>query len=213
MLLSSVVTACALLLVGCAPAGDVDAVDAAASASPSPTASAPGESPAAEADPPATPIADGPADPAQTTRRTGPIAEYGGPPYGLQGDPEPVGEGAWCATVGLFWGDPGAPEDVTFRLTGTISVPVDALTAGTTGCGSIAPDQPCLGFTMSADTPFTACSLPLTETAAFAGSAEVTFTGTLECSEPRFCDAAQARSADPGPPIVITSASTPDEGE
>lgn len=148
-------------------------------------------------------VTDGPVDPAQETRRSGPSVDFGGPPFGAQGDPEEISAGVWCVTVGFFWGGEAPPENVTFTVDEIVSEPADAVTAEPAVCGSVGAEETCIGFVMQPDTPFTTCSLILTATDAYQGSAEVGFAGTLECTEPSFCDAAVARQADRGPPIRL----------
>lgn len=182
----------ALLAVSCAPASSGTADPPATTASDGPV------------DPDETGTAtDGPIDPEQQTQRSGPAVDFGGPPFGAQGDPEPLGDGAWCATVGFFWGGEAPPENVTFTVTGIVVDPADALTAEPAVCGSVGAEQSCIGFVMSQDTPFTLCSMRLTATESYSGRAEVGFAGTLECTEPSFCDAAVAREAEQGPPLVV----------
>ena len=148
-------------------------------------------------------ITDGPVDQTQDTRRSGPAVEFGGPPFGEQGDPEFESEGVWCVTVGFFWGGEAPPENVTFTVTDIVSDPEGAVTGEPAVCGSAGAEQFCLGLTMTPETPFTACSLRLRATSSFAGTAEVGFAGTLECTESLYCDTAIARVAEPGPPIVV----------
>ncbi len=148
-------------------------------------------------------VTDGPVDPVQETRRSGPSVEFGGPPFGAQGDPEEVSAGVWCVTVGFFWGGEAPPENVTFTVAGIVADPAGAVTAEPAVCGSVGAEETCIGFVMAPDTPFTTCSLLLTATEAYPGSAEVGFAGTLECTEPAFCDAAIERDADRGPPIRL----------
>jgi hypothetical protein len=181
----------ALLLASCAPAssGTADPPATTASAGPVP--------------PDETGTTDGPVDPTQETQRSGPAVDFGGPPFGAQGDPEPLEEGSWCATVGFFWGGEALPQNVTFTVTGIVVDPEEALTAERRACGSVGAEQSCIGFVMTPDTPFTLCSMQLTATDAYPGRAEVGFTGTLECTEPFFCDAAIAREAEQGPPLVV----------
>lgn len=154
---------------------------------------------------------DGPVDPSQQTRRSGPAAEYGGPPYGDQGV-ESIGDGRWCAKVGFFWDGDAPPENVTFTIDGTDSHPAGAVTASTERC-SDSPEivGPCIGFTMAPDTPFTVCDLLVLATPSFAIQAGVTFRGTLVCTEPRFCDAAIARPAEAGPEIFVRDPDPPQE--
>ncbi|MEZ3161071.1 hypothetical protein AB1K54_11100 [Microbacterium sp. BWT-B31] len=142
-------------------------------------------------------------DPAQQTRRSGPIAEFGGPPFGDQGS-ESLGEGQWCSTVALFWGGE-PPQNASFTIDGVQSSPSGALSAEGAVCGSRGAEVPCVGFTMTPETSSVFCSMILIAGPAFEGEAQVTFVGTLECTEPQYCDAAIAREAQPGPPIVISS--------
>jgi len=156
---------------------------------------------------------DGPVDPSQQTRRSGPAAEYGGPPYGDQGV-ESIGDGRWCAKVGFFWGGDAPPENVTFTIDGIDSHPAGAVTASTERC-SDSPDivGSCIGFTMTPETPFTVCDLLVLATPSFSIEAGVTFRGTLVCTEPRFCDAAIARPAEAGPEIFVRDPDPPDQPE
>lgn len=148
-------------------------------------------------------VTDGPVDPTQETRRSGPSVDFGGPPFGAQGDPEEISAGVWCVTVGFFWGGEAPPQNVTFTVEGIVADPADSVTADAAVCGSVGAEQTCIGFVMEPDTPFTTCSILLTATEGYQGSAEVGFAGTLECTEPTYCDAAIEREADRGPPIVL----------
>lgn len=148
-------------------------------------------------------ITDGPVDPAQATRRAGPAVDFGGPPFGVQGDPEQESDGVWCVTVGFFWGGESPPENVTFTVTGITSDPDGAVTAEPAVCGGAGAEQTCLGVVITPDTPFFACSLRLRATDTFDTRAEVGFAGTLECTEAAYCDAAIARVVERGAPIVV----------
>lgn len=150
-----------------------------------------------------TPIDDGSADADQQTRRSGPAVDFGGPPFGEQGDPEFESDGVWCVTVGFFWGGDAPPQNVTFTVTGITSDPEGAVTGEQAVCGQVGAQVSCIGFVMSPDTPFTTCSLRVRATDSFDGTAQIGFTGTLECTESSYCDAAIERVAEPGPPIVI----------
>lgn len=189
--LTAVAALLALGLAACAPA-ETDTAD------PPPATTAPDGGNSDDGS-----VTDGPVDPAQETRRSGPSVDFGGPPFGAQGDPEEISAGVWCVTVGFFWGGEAPPENVTFTVDGIVSEPADAVTAEPAVCGSVGAEETCIGFVMQPDTPFTTCSLILTATEAYQGSAEVGFAGTLECTEPSFCDAAVARQADRGPPIRL----------
>lgn len=148
-------------------------------------------------------VTDGPVDPAQETRRSGPSVDFGGPPFGAQGDPEEISPGVWCVTVGFFWGGDAPPENVTFTVDGIVADPAGSVTVEPAVCGSVGAAETCIGFVMQPDTPFTTCSMILSATEAYQGSAEVGFAGTLECTEPAYCDAAIEREADRGPPILL----------
>lgn len=148
-------------------------------------------------------ITDGPVDPAQATRRSGPAVDFGGPPFGEQGDPEFESEGVWCVTVGFFWGGDTPPENVTFTVTDITSDPEGALTAEPAVCGNAGAEEPCLGLVIAPDTPFAACSLRVRATDTFDTRAEVGFAGTLECTEAAYCDAAISRVVERGAPIVV----------
>ena len=162
-----------------------------------------GQPPATAQDGGGTVITDGPVDPAQDTRRSGPAVDFGGPPFGEQGDPEFESEGVWCVTVGFFWGGEAPPENVTFTVTDIISDPDGALTAEPAVCGDAGAEETCLGFVVAPDTPFTACSLRVRATESFNTRATIEFAGTLECTEAAYCDAAIAREVERGAPIVV----------
>lgn len=186
-------------LCGCAPAAG--------------TAQAPGPSAADQAaeggtvSAEGTVITDGPVDPEQTTRRSGPAVDFGGPPFGEQGDPEFESDGVWCVTVGFFWGGGAPPENVTFTVTGITSAPEGALTAELAVCGGAGAEDTCMGLVIAPDSPFIACSVRVRATGAFDGRAELGFAGTLECTQAAYCDAAIARDVERGSPIVIQQGS------
>src|SRR5690606_12215169 len=94
-----------------------------------------GQPPATAQDGGGTVITDGPVARAADPRRSGPAVDFGGPPFGEQGDPEFESEGVWCVTVGFFWGGEAPPENVTFTVTDIISDPDGALTAEPAVCG------------------------------------------------------------------------------
>lgn len=141
-------------------------------------------------------------DPTQETRRSGLAAEHGGPPYGDQGVFQ-VSEGRWCSVVGFFWGEQPPPENAVFTIDGIVSSPDGALTAEGSDCAGLETPRDCIGLTVTPEDDFVECSMLLIEEAAFEPGATVRFVGTLECTEPRFCDAAIAREVTPGPPIVV----------
>lgn len=209
-MVAALVVGAVLALASCAPAAVQEVADAEPTSTPDETTKpspAPTEDNGTGADNGNGSDSDGPQDPAQQTRRSGPAAEYGGPPYGDQGV-DVVGDGRWCAAVGFFWGGDGPPQNVTFTIDGIVSHPASALTAQPGGCNGAAS---CLGFVMTPETPFTVCGLLLAAGPSFTGEAEARFVGTLVCTQARYCDAAIARPAQPGPPIVVR-ASDPQEG-
>jgi hypothetical protein len=153
-----------------------------------------------------TDVDDGDADPAQDTKRSGPAVDFGGPPFGAQ-ETLDEGDGGWCVKVGFFWGGAANPENVTFTIDGIISDPDGAVTADDSVCGQFdGVTASCIGMQMPADATDTVlCALHLRQAQDFPGSAVVTFSGTLECTEASFCDAAIARddgTQDNPPPII-----------
>jgi hypothetical protein len=148
---------------------------------------------------------DGGTDPAQDTVRTGPVAQYGGPAYGDQGDAEIVEPGVWCKTIAVFWGgDEPIPDGV--RFTFKTAVPDQpGLDIQGAVCGTAGADRSCLGMTVEANESGIVCSIEVLPTADFVDGTTVSFTGTLECPTSEICDAVAARQVDPGPPIVVNT--------
>lgn len=151
-------------------------------------------------------VDDGDADPAQDTQRSGPAVDFGGPPFGAQ-ETLDEGDGGWCVKVGFFWGGEASPENATFTIEGIISDPDGALAADDSVCGEFdGVTTSCIGMLMPVDaTEPVLCALHLRQAQDFPGSAVVTFSGTLECTEASFCDAAIARdngTKDNPPPII-----------
>ncbi|NYE20538.1 hypothetical protein [Microbacterium immunditiarum] len=207
---AAMVVGAVLALASCAPVSDEDTADATATPTPTQTTEAPTPTPTGNGSGGNGNGGDGPVDPAQQTRRSGPAAEYGGPPFGDQGA-EFLGDGQWCSTVALFWGDAPPPVNVAFTIDGVASHPAGALSAQPQVCGNAGATTSCIGFTMTPETGSVFCSMLLTAGPSFPGQATVTFVGTLVCTEAQYCDAAMARPASPGPPIVITDPGQPDE--
>jgi hypothetical protein len=150
---------------------------------------------------------DGGGDPAQDTVRTGPVAQYGGPAYGDQGDAEVIEPGLWCKTIAVFWGgSEPIPEGVRFAFeTAVPDQPGLAVEPGI--CGSAGATTTCLGLTVEANQSGIFCSIQVRPDADFVDGTTISFTGTLSCPTSDVCDAVAARQVDPGPPIVVN---TPD---
>lgn len=148
---------------------------------------------------------DGGNDPAQDTVRTGPIAQYGGPAYGDQGDAEVIEPGLWCKTIAVFWGgSEPIPDGVRFTFDAAVpDQPGLAVEAGT--CGSAGATDTCLGLTVEANQTGIFCSIVVRPAADFVDGTTISFTGTLECPTTEVCDAVAAREVEPGPPIVVTT--------
>jgi hypothetical protein len=149
--------------------------------------------------------ADGGEDPEQDLVRTGPVAEYGGPAYGDQGEAEIVEDGLWCKTIAVFWGgSEPVPEGVTFTFEEAIVDP-GGLDVESSVCGTRGADRSCLGMTVAANESGTFCSVGVRPGADFADGTTITFAGTLECPTVEICDAVVAREVDPGPPLIVNT--------
>lgn len=148
---------------------------------------------------------DGGDDPTQDTVRTGPVAEYGGPAYGDQGDAEVVEPGVWCKTVQIFWGGSVViPDGVTFTFASAEpDHPGLAVEPGV--CGSRGADRTCLGLKVAANESGIVCSIEVRPDADFVDGTTLTFVGTLECPTSAICDEVATRQVDPGPPIVVNT--------
>ncbi|WP_137843499.1 hypothetical protein [Microbacterium sp. 2FI] len=195
-----------LTLSGCAPAGGDGAPD--------PVATADAGQDAADDDTDAgdgqdsddgDAGSDGAEDPVQEQVRTGPVADYGGPAYGDQGEAEIVEEGVWCKTIAVFWGgDVAVPEGV--RFTFDEAVPDRAGLAVEDGvCGTLGATTSCVGLTVEANESGIFCSLTLRPGDDFEDGTTITFIGTLECPTVEACDAVATRTVEPGPPIVVNT--------
>jgi hypothetical protein len=148
---------------------------------------------------------DGGDDPAQDTVRTGPIAQYGGPAYGDQGDAEVIEPGLWCKTIAVFWGGSEAiPDGVRFTFEGAIP-DQPGLTVEPGVCGSAGATATCLGLTVEANQSGIFCSIEVRPGSDFVDGTTISFTGTLSCPTSEVCDAVAAREVDPGPPIVVST--------
>lgn len=196
--IAAALVAFVLLLAGCAPVSDEGGADT------DPTVvETPGPTPEPTPDP--TPDDE---DPAQDRVRTGPVAQYGGPAYGDQGEAEIVEAGVWCKTLQVFWGgSEPVPEGVRF----TFSEPVvDAPGLEVTGapCGtnpeSGVPLASCLGLPLDANAT-AYCGLEVRPGPDFVDGTGITFIGTLECPTVEVCDAMAGRDVDPGPPVVVNT--------
>lgn len=214
-----------LALIGCAGCAAPSAQQSAPSPSPgvhsSPTAEAePSPQPTTPSTPSAQPDepapdtdadgedqgdADGGEDPAQDLVRTGPVAQYGGPAYGDQGEAEIVGTGVWCKTIAVFWGggEP-IPEGVRFTFEQAVT---DRPGLGVDGgvCGTLGADRSCLGMAVEANASGLFCSLVLHPAEDFQDGTSISFHGTLSCPSVEVCDAVAAREVQPGPPIVVNT--------
>jgi hypothetical protein len=204
----AIIVAFALLLAltGCAPAGGDGASDPVATADAGQDAATDDTEDDADTDGDADDSdSDGDEDPAQEQVRTGPVAEYGGPAYGDQGEAEIVEEGVWCKTIAVFWGgDAEIPEGV--RFTFDEAVPDRAGLAVEDGvCGTLGATTSCVGLTVEANESGIFCSLVLRPGDDFEDGTTITFNGTLECPTADVCDAVAARTVEPGPPIVVNT--------
>ncbi|MHC2999030.1 hypothetical protein [Microbacterium sp. HJ5] len=192
--LAAVVTALALLLTGCAPAttegSGADGGRETQTAVPSPTE---------------TGSTDGEEDPEQDRVRTGPVAQYGGPAYGDQGEAEVVETGVWCKTIAVFWGgDEPIPDGV--RFTFDAAVPDQPGLETESGvCGTRGADRSCLGMAVEANESGIFCSVVVRPGADFVEGTTISFEGTLECPTAEICDAVAARQVEPGPPLVVNT--------
>lgn len=199
-----------LVLVACAPVSDEGAPPPSAPASASPTEEPPadddseGEDGGGQGDGGGGGgQTDGQADPAQETKRTGPVAQYGGPAYGDQGTAEVLDDGAWCKTIAVFWGgDEPVPEGVSFTFETAVVSP-GGLSVEAAVCGTRNADRACLGSTVAANEDGIFCSLLLRPDGSFVDGTTITFIGTLDCPTAEVCDQVAARAVDPGPPIVV----------
>lgn len=151
---------------------------------------------------------DGPVDPEQDRVRTGPVAEYGGPAYGDQGDAEIIADGVWCKTLQVFWGgSEPVPDEVSFTFTEAV-VDQQGLEVTDTACGTN-PETgealaSCLELTIDANATAW-CGLEVRPAADFIEGTGITFIGTIECPTAEVCDAVAARQVDPGPPVVVNT--------
>jgi len=148
---------------------------------------------------------DGDSDPTQDTVRTGPIAEYGGPAYGDQGDAELTESGDWCKTIQVFWGgSEPVPAGVSFTFdTAVPDQPGLEIVTDAAACGTRGATAPCLGLTFQAEESGVACSVVVRPGDDFADGTTISFEGTLTCPTAEVCDAVAAREVDPGPPLVV----------
>lgn len=147
-------------------------------------------------------VSDGPVDPEQETRRTGPAAEFGGPPNGGQGL-ELLESGAWCEAVAVFWGGE-VPQGVTFTFEGITSDPSGVeLAPDQSVCGSSGAEVPCIGLDFPYDAGTVFCTMQLQPADDFQNGTVVDFTGTLDCLSTEICDAMAARDRGQGPLILI----------
>jgi hypothetical protein len=146
---------------------------------------------------------DGGTDPSQSTVRTGPVAQYGGPAYGDQGDAEVVEPGVWCKTIAVFWGgDQPIPDGVAFTFDNAVPDHAGLDVEGGV-CGTANADRSCLGMTVQANESGIFCSIVVKPGPDFVDGTSITFTGTLTCPTSEICDAVAARQVEPGPPIVV----------
>lgn len=148
---------------------------------------------------------DGGEDPDQDLVRTGPVADYGGPAYGDQGEAELVETGVWCKTIAVFWGgSEPIPEGV--RFTFEEAVPDrDGLDVEGGVCGTSGADRSCLGMTVEANESGIFCSIVVRPGEGFEDGTTISFTGTLDCPSAEICDAVVARDVEPGPAIVVNT--------
>nr|BFF11266.1 hypothetical protein GCM10025699_25690 [Microbacterium flavescens] len=196
---AAALTALVLLLAGCAP-GNADGDGSGETASTQDDGSAHGGGQEGEEG-----EADGGEDPAQEPVRTGPVADYGGPAYGDQGEAEVVEAGVWCKTIAVFWGgNEPVPEGVRFTFEEAI-VDQAGLQVESGVCGTGGADRSCLGLTVEANESGIFCSVVLRPGEDFADGTTITFSGTLECPTTEVCDAVAAREVDPGPPLVVNT--------
>lgn len=146
---------------------------------------------------------DGDEDPAQDTVRTGPVAQYGGPAYGDQGQSEDVELGVWCKTIAVFWGgSEPVPDGVRFTFEEAVPDRAGLEVEGGV-CGTRGADRSCLGMTVQANESDIRCSLLVRPGPDFEEGTTISFTGTLECPTEEICDAVAAREVEPGPPLVV----------
>lgn len=149
--------------------------------------------------------ADGDEDPAQDTVRTGPVAQYGGPAYGDQGQSEEVEPVVWCKTIAVFWGgSEPVPDGVRFTFEAAVPDRAGLEVEGGV-CGTRDADRSCLGMTVEANESDIRCSLIVRPGPDFEEGTTIGFTGTLECPTAEICDAVAAREVEPGPPLVVES--------
>ncbi len=195
--LASLVLLAALIVAGCAPA-----VDGPPGADQTTSGQATEDGGTDEED---GGTADGEEDPEQDRVRTGPVAQYGGPAYGDQGEAEIVQPGVWCKTIAVFWGgDEPIPEGVRFTFDGAV-VDGPGLAVSAAVCGTLGADRPCLGMTVESDASGIFCSIEVRPGEGFEDGREITFEGTLECPTAAVCDAVAARVVEPGPPLVVNT--------
>lgn len=148
---------------------------------------------------------EGDEDPEQDTVRTGPVAQYGGPAYGDQGEAEVVEPGVWCKTIAVFWGgSEPVPEGVRFTFQEAVADRAGLDVEGGV-CGTRNADRSCLGMTVEANESGIFCSIVVRPGADFEDGTTITFTGTLECPTTEICDAVAAREVEPGPALVVNT--------
>ncbi|WP_164743543.1 hypothetical protein [Microbacterium sulfonylureivorans] len=148
---------------------------------------------------------DGGEDPEQDLVRTGPVAEYGGPAYGDQGEAEINDDGTWCKTIAVFWGGSEAvPEGVRFTFDEAVPDRAGLDVEGGV-CGTRSADRSCLGMTVEANESGIFCSVVVIPGPEFADGTTISFTGTLECPTVEICDSVVARDVEPGPPLVVNT--------
>ncbi|MDQ7877723.1 hypothetical protein Q9R08_07025 [Microbacterium sp. QXD-8] len=154
---------------------------------------------------------DGGEDPAQDRVRTGPVAQYGGPAYGDQGDAEIIEAGLWCKTIAVFWGG-DVPDGVRYTFQSAVTDRA-GLAVESDVCGSREADRGCLDMTVEANQSQIRCSLVLRPGSDFQDGTAITFVGTLECPSAEICDIVAAREVDPGPPIIVVDPEASDDEE
>lgn len=151
---------------------------------------------------------DGEEDPEQEVVRSGPIADYGGPAYGDQGEAQVIEPGVWCKTLAVFWGgDQPIPDGVRFTFDEAVVDPVglevtDAACGTDPGSGEELAS--CIGLTVDANASVF-CGLEVRPGESFTDGTTVTFLGTLECPTSEVCDEVAGRQVEPGPPVVVNT--------
>ena len=200
-IVAAVVTTIVLLLAGCAPA----VTDGAADDDPTPTQTSADDGDGNGDGDSSEDNGDGEDDPDQDLVRTGPVAEYGGPAYGDQGEAEVVESGVWCKTIAVFWGgDEQIPEGVRFTFEKAVA-DQPGLETESGVCGTLGADRSCLGMTVEANASGIFCSVIVRPGVDFAEGTTITFEGTLECAKAQDCDTVVARRVEPGPPLVVNT--------